>query len=60
METQAQVKNTWNTTELQEEFRVLSFSAPYVRVKRRSDGQEGVMEFTHSPRVYFDFVPDNY
>jgi hypothetical protein len=46
---------TWDTAELQRDFEVLGFSAPFVVVKRRSDGQRGVLEFKHSPRVYFDF-----
>lgn len=30
------------------------FAAPFVSVKRRSDGRTGLLEFKHSPRVYFD------
>lgn len=44
---------TWTTAELQEEFEVLSFAAPFVVVKRKSDGALGSLEFTHSPRIYF-------
>jgi hypothetical protein len=44
---------TWTTGQLLEEFDVLEFSAPYVVVSRKSDGQLGSLEFTHSPRVYF-------
>jgi hypothetical protein len=29
-----------------------------VVVKRKSDGKKGSLEFTHSPRVYFNFVED--
>ena len=46
---------TWDTTQLQEDFEVLGFAAPYVGVRRRSDGAEGLLEFTHRPRVYFNF-----
>ena len=46
---------TWDTTQLQEDFEVLGFMAPYVAVKRRSDRQRGTLQFTHSPRVYFGF-----
>jgi hypothetical protein len=46
---------TWNTTELQRDFEVLGFAAPYVVVIRKSDNLKGVLEFTHSPRVYFNF-----
>jgi hypothetical protein len=51
-------EQTWDTAELQRDFEVLGFSAPFVVVKRRSDGQRGVLEFKHSPRVYFDFQPE--
>lgn len=49
---------TWDTAQLQQDFEVLGFSAPFVVVKRRSDGQKGSLEFTHSPRIYFNFVED--
>jgi len=45
----------WSTAEMQQEFELIGFAAPYVVVKRKSDGQKGTLEFTHSPRVYFDF-----
>ena len=45
----------WDTIELQRDFEVLGFSAPYVVVKRRSDGQKGTLEFTHQPRLYWGF-----
>jgi len=48
----------WTTKELMSEFEVKSFIAPLVFVRRKSDGVEGTMEFTHSPRMYFDFRPD--
>jgi hypothetical protein len=48
----------WTTDEMQAEFEVLGFAAPFVVVRRRLDGQLGTLEFTHSPRVYFGFVPD--
>jgi hypothetical protein len=46
------------TDELRAEFEVIGFAAPFVVVRRRSDGQLGMLEFTHHPRVYFAFVPD--
>jgi hypothetical protein len=46
---------TWTTDQLQEEFDVLWFSAPYVGVTRKSDGKDGTMEFGHAPRIYFNF-----
>jgi hypothetical protein len=51
-------RKRWSTDELREEFEVIGFMAPFVAVKRKSDGQKGSMEFTHSPRWYFNFVAD--
>lgn len=48
---------TWTTEELQRDFVVEGFSAPYVVVRRKSDNKRGTLEFTHNPRVYFDFRP---
>lgn len=49
----------WTTEEALEEFEFQSFRAPMVRVVRRSDGVKGWMEFTHKPRYYFAFRPDD-
>jgi len=46
---------TWTTEELQRDFDVKGFQAPYVVVIRKSDGQLGSLMFTHLPRLYFDF-----
>ena len=45
----------WDTTQLQEDFSVQGFLAPFVAVQRKSDGVKGSLEFQHSPRYYFDF-----
>ena len=50
---------TWTTTELQQDFEVTGFAAPYVVVRRRSDAVIGTLEFTHSPRLYFGFTADS-
>lgn len=50
---------TWSTQEMQRDFEVLGFQAPFVVVRRRSDGQRGSLEFRHSPRVYFSWTPDS-
>lgn len=49
----------WTTAEMAEEFVVHSFLAPYCMVTRKSDGVEGTLTFTHMPRWYFNFVPNN-
>jgi hypothetical protein len=47
----------WTTDEMTKEFEAIGFMAPYIVVRRRSDGQKGTLTFTHRPRFYFDFVP---
>lgn len=49
---------TWDTAELQRDFEVIGFQAPFVVVKRKSDGVMGSLQFRHAPRVYFDFQVD--
>jgi len=46
----------WTTDELMRDFVVEGFGHGYVVVRRRSDGVRGSLNFTHSPRSYFDFV----
>ena len=48
----------WNTLELQRDFTVHSFMAPFVVVTRKRDNVKGTLMFTHSPRNYFDFKED--
>jgi hypothetical protein len=47
----------WTTAELLEMFEVTGFAAPFVVVRRRSDGAVGSLMFTHSPRYYFGWEP---
>jgi hypothetical protein len=47
----------WDTEKLQQDFEVQGFAAPFVVVRRKSDGQRGTLTFVHAPRVYFNFVP---
>jgi hypothetical protein len=58
METEATKQQTWTTEELQRDFEVLGFMAPFVVVRRRVDGKKGSLEFTHNPRVYFAWRED--
>jgi hypothetical protein len=55
----ADTDRRWPTAEMTAEFDVMGFCAPFVVVRRRSDGQVGTLEFTASPRVYFAFRPDD-
>ena len=55
---QQQHGDVWDTTELQEQFEVTGFMAPFVGVRRRSDGVRGSLMFQHDPRLYFKFQPE--
>jgi hypothetical protein len=48
----------WDTTELQQDFEVIGFLAPFVVVKRKSDGVKGSLLFQHAPRLYYGFQPE--
>tara|TARA_B100000700_G_C14505907_1_gene606290 strand:+ start:94 stop:309 length:216 start_codon:yes stop_codon:yes gene_type:complete len=45
----------WTTGELQQDFDVHGFMAPFVRVTRKADNAEGTLRFQHAPRFYYDF-----
>lgn len=51
----AKADQRWNTEELQRDFTVVGFMAPFVVVIRKADCVKGTLEFVHSPRVYFNF-----
>lgn len=55
---EAQHGQVWDTEELTKDFEVLGFMAPFVVVRRRSDGVKGSLTFQHMPRFYFGFVAD--
>lgn len=46
----------WDTKQLQEDFTVQGFLAPFVGVTRKSDNVTGSLTFQHHPRYYFNFV----
>ena len=48
----------WDTNQLSQDFEVKGFMAPFVVVKRKSDGAVGSLKFQHSPRFYFSFTKD--
>ncbi len=54
----AEAGQRWDTDALRQEFEVTGFLAPFVMVRRRADGVKGSLEFTHSPRFYFNFRED--
>ena len=45
----------WDTNELTKDFEVEAFMAPFLKVRRLSDGIVGTLTFQHSPRFYFGF-----
>jgi len=45
----------WDTDELQRDFIVQAFYAPFVIVTRRKDGVRGSLMFQDHPRYYFKF-----
>ena len=47
-----------DTSQLQEDFQVLGFAAPFVVVRRRADGVRGSLMFQNSPRFYYSFQPE--
>jgi hypothetical protein len=54
---EARYGQVWTHEELQRDFDALAFLAPFIHVRRKSDGVEGLLEFTHAPRWYFSFKP---
>ena len=56
---EAEHGQVWDTDELRRDFDVTGFMAPYVVVRRKSDGQKGSLKFQASPRFYFGFEPYN-
>ena len=54
---EVQYGQVWDTSELQQDFTAMGFAAPFVIVRRKSDGQKGSLEFQHNPRFYFNFTP---
>ena len=47
------------TAEAVQKYEFVAFCAPFVEVRRRSDGRRGTLEFQPSPRFYFSFVAIN-
>jgi hypothetical protein len=55
----SQYGQVWDNGQLAQDFEVLGFMAPYVVVRRKSDGRRGSLEFQHHPRFYFNLVNDH-
>lgn len=55
---EARYGQVWDPKELERDFTVEGYLAPFVVVVRKWDGQLGSLEFQHHARFYFNFVPD--
>ena len=57
---EAEYGQVWDTNEMFRDFDAEGFMAPYVIVKRRSDGVLGSLEFQTNigARYYYNFTPD--
>ena len=49
----------WTTDELREDFDVIGFIFYSCQVRRKSDGAEGIIQFQHAPRFYFNFEKED-
>ncbi len=47
----------WDTRELQEDYTVEGFLAPFVSVVRKKDNAKGLLMFSHHSRYYHSFKP---
>jgi len=52
-----EVGECWTTDEVQDEFEILGFMAPFVTVERRKTKEKGTLAFVHRPRVYYGWLP---
>lgn len=51
--------DVWDTQQVEQEFVIHGFLAPFVKATRKSDNKEGLLVFQHSPRFYFMFDADD-
>ena len=52
---EAKYGQVWDTDEMCAEFEAIGFLAPFISVRRLSDGKKGSLEFQHNPRFYYNF-----
>lgn len=55
---EAKYGQVWDTDQLRQDFEAIGFMAPFIVVRRKSDGKEGSLMFQHNPRFYFSFTED--
>lgn len=54
---EAEHGKVWNTWELQEDYVVEGFAAPFVLVTCKKTKRKGTLLFQHAPRFYYSFQP---
>lgn len=52
---EAEHGQVWDTRQLGEDFDVIGFAAPWVVMRRTTDGQRGSLFFQATPRFYYGF-----
>ena len=52
---EAEHGQVWDTDEMCQDFVTEGFMAPFVVVRRKSDGVKGTLQFQHMPRFYYGF-----
>ena len=57
-ELEAQYGEVLDTAQMRERYIVLGFMAPLVVVQHKATGEKGSLEFTGSPRFYFNYQKD--
>jgi hypothetical protein len=57
-ELEARYEEVMDTAEMQERYEVYAFAAPFVVVRRKADGVNGLLAFQSRPRFYFGFTPE--
>lgn len=45
----------WTTDEVQDEFEIIGFMAPFCVAKRRETQEKGALTFVHRPRIYYSW-----
>jgi len=58
LELEVEFGDVWDDRTLPAAFEVVEWLAPFVRVKRKSDGAVGTLMFQPQPRYYFAFKQD--
>ena len=51
----AKFGKVYDTPELQENFEIISFAAPFVYGVDKATGKKGTLMFQHNPRLYYSF-----